>query len=288
MALPNLNKIVLAQVYVMMDVSGTTGGTTIVPVHEVCLLRKKVRDIGKGVKASFSLDDRNRPGWQYRIGEDGQETDEERLPRVKGMTLAGFRDEYARLTRKYKYQITENRFADAFAAIYESQRRLSDCIKQMHKLYDELSGLDTATGARKRLLTIEDWERVAGIANPEADLLELDELQLAESLPTAEEAARGVPARTRPAGEGNPKAAAKPEQAEDGVDLEALAAHLKEINWSPEIIAATVKLVDEHGLDVPDELIIAEHIPGVEDNKRKVSSLMRSIADFAASKAVSP
>lgn len=278
MALPNLNKTVLAQVFVNVEVSGTTGGTCIIPIHELLLLRRKVKDIGRGVTAVISLDASNRPGWQYRIGDDGVPTDEETLPRVKGMTLTGFKDEYARLTRKYKYQITENRWADAFVAVYETQKRLAESMKKMHEAYDRLSEKQP-DGSRKRLLTLDDWESIARIASPEAELLELEEITLTESLATDDPGSKTSTPAARP-----PKP--KEDGRADGPDLEALGAYLKEANWSAEIVAAAQALVAEHGTNIAEELIEAEGIPGIGGKKTRIAALQRSISEFGAVAAV--
>lgn len=278
----NPNKVVLAQVFVMLDVSGSTGGTSTLPIHEVPLLRKKVKDIGKGASAVFAVEERNRPAWIYKRDEFGNLTDVEAVPRVKGMTIAGLRDEFARLTRKYKYQITDGKFADAFTDIYSDQRRLSESIKRMADRYLQLSK------DRTRILTIDEWESIAAIASPEADVIDMPELELGNTLPSREEAAKAAVGSSTAKPEGGTAETAEsapPKTAKSTAGD--LAKHLLEANWPEETVKDVLELVDEHGTDLPEELIASAHIKGIGASLPRVRSLMKCIGDFTAAAAVS-
>jgi hypothetical protein len=263
-------KLVLAIVYVVMQVTGSTGGTCTVPLHEVPLLRKKIRDI-KGESADFALDERNKPGWpKVKDRDTGALTDVDLIPRVKGMTIHGFADEWKRLSGKYqKYQIKENVHGDALGDIYGTQSRLAEVMRKQFELFKKLSAADHE-------LSVDEWKQIERLASPATELLELDEIDLGASLqstnPSEQKAIAGSAAATS-----------------GSKDRDALAGfekHLLAANWKAETVAAALELVKEQGLELEAEDIVGAKLPSIGASVPMARSLKNCIDDFVAAAAV--
>lgn len=137
------------RVFINAFTSGQRASMDAFPVHEIPLLRRKVEAFGETL--TLGLD------WP------------EYVPRERGLTAPQMREEYTRLKDKYTFLGNDGQPYDLVTDVYGSQvqGRLFQVMRKQERAWRELSKKGSP-------LTLEDWNDIVKIADPESDFIDTD------------------------------------------------------------------------------------------------------------------
>lgn len=157
-----------ARIFVRITIVGDSrGGDDTIPLHEVPIYRRRWAAFNRTAKVQILEDWHHVPLYDEKGNiledEDGNTVWSNKLlhSRVKALTRSGMMDELKRMRDRHgKVEVGDNVFKDFFDECYGDERTF---IKRNQRMLEEFSKLSQN---EQRDLTLEEWERLVAIADP--------------------------------------------------------------------------------------------------------------------------